>query len=404
MSYLKRSEQGATVIIVAISLLMLFGVVSLAIDAGFGYNERRGTLNAADNAALAAAWEDCNPTGIGPEAAALDTASANGYDDGSDTVDVDVVGLGDGQWQVAIAITTSGIFGPATPYAPDTLDIVSEAVALCDPTQFLGGNAIFAGASACNTNELALAGSNITINGAIHSNGDLQITGSSLNLSGPVTYRVSGNQGTQDTGPPRDYPIDIDISEYRPGGSRANGLYFPHTGVINNSWLVAEGHAEDLGGNSIRITQSGIYYSSFTTNNPNAAAISLQDVDVDPGVTVTFVAEGPIRLLGPVLNNLRGHDPIVPGGTVGMLFFSDHPGAPTCNPSVDAVRFSANAALTNAAGVIFAPNAAVQISSATVELDGSIIAYSVKTSGATLTVTYTTDAAFVPDYRVELIR
>jgi hypothetical protein len=250
-----------------------------------------------------------------------------------------------------------------------------------------------------------MSGSSITVNGGIHSNGDLRINAPAGNLilSGPVTYQGNGNQGSHEPGPAREYPIDIDISEYRPGGSRATGPnYVSHNGRITNSWLVSNGYAEWVGsgmGSGIRMLRSGIFYTSSTANN---GAIELQSVDGN-GHRVTFVAEGEIDIRGSN-TDLIGYDPIVPGGNVGMLFFSNYDGTPNCNPSLDAVRFSANASLVSSAGVIFAPNGHVQLSNATIELDGSIIAFMVKSSGASVNVTYQDDPAFVPEYRVELLR
>ena len=56
MWWVKR-EDGATVITVAITLVVLFGVGALVLDAGNLFWERRQLQNAADAAALAAAWD-----------------------------------------------------------------------------------------------------------------------------------------------------------------------------------------------------------------------------------------------------------------------------------------------------------------------------------------------------------
>jgi Flp pilus assembly protein TadG len=53
-----RSEEGATIVFVAITLLALFALASFAIDFGLLYSERRDLQNGADAAALAIA-EDC---------------------------------------------------------------------------------------------------------------------------------------------------------------------------------------------------------------------------------------------------------------------------------------------------------------------------------------------------------
>lgn len=406
----EQNERGAVLVIVASSMLLLLGFTALAIDAGIGYSDRRGSTNAADNAALAAAWEECNPVGgtAAPAAAALATAAANGYDNASADVEVTAQSLGNGEWQVTITRTNEGAFGVATPFADDELTVVSEAVALCDPTEFLEGMAIFAGAKGCPTEELGLSGSNIDVDGGIHSNGELQIQASanSPQLTGPVTYGETSNPTPPGDLDPieRDYPIDVDITEYRPGGDRADAAgsnYYSTAVSIDNDWLIDEGHAEEDPANpsGIRMLTSGIFYTS--NSSPNGA-IDLQSVNGN-GQAVTFVTEGEIKISGSNAN-LVGYDPIVSGGTVGMLFFSNYDGAPGCNPSLDAVKFSANAALIGSTGIIFAPNGHVQLSSATIELNGSIIAYMVKSSGASLSISYQNDPNFVPDYRVELLR
>ena len=88
-----HSERGGAAILVAISLFVLVGFAALAIDGGLGFDQRRGTQNAADNAALAAAWEACNPRDAAapdPVGSALAVAAENGYDDNDPEVVVTV--------------------------------------------------------------------------------------------------------------------------------------------------------------------------------------------------------------------------------------------------------------------------------------------------------------------------
>ena len=93
-------------------------------------------------------------------------------------------------WQVTITVVNDGVFGPAaTPYAGDSLTIVSQATANCITTQFLGGNALFAGhRHATQRVELDMSGSQMTVDGGIFSNGSLTVhTSTSRNpaLTGP---------------------------------------------------------------------------------------------------------------------------------------------------------------------------------------------------------------------------
>ena len=176
-----RAEAGAAALTVGISLLLLIGMAALAIDTGLGYAKRRVEQNGADNAALAAAWEVCNPSstyGGDAEAAGKAVALANGFDDSVADITVTVNPLGSDQFEVVISATNDTTFGKASPGA-GSLTVVSRAVAKCEVEPFLGGYAIFAGAdTSCNgAVELDLSGSSKIINGGVHSNGDIKNTG-----------------------------------------------------------------------------------------------------------------------------------------------------------------------------------------------------------------------------------
>ena len=226
-----RAEAGAAALTVGISLLLLIGMAALAIDTGLGYAKRRVEQNGADNAALAAAWEVCNPSstyGGDAEAAGKAVALANGFDDSVADITVTVNPLGSDQFEVVISATNDTTFGKASPGA-GSLTVVSRAVAKCEVEPFLGGYAIFAGAdTSCNgAVELDLSGSSKIINGGVHSNGDIKNTGSSTQINGPVTYfgDVQGDdipEATKVYGEPYDYPLDVTMDEFVPGGIRAS--------------------------------------------------------------------------------------------------------------------------------------------------------------------------------------
>lgn len=96
MRRLIRDERGATIVIIAMVLVVLLGLVGLAVDAGALYKERRELRNGADAAVLAIA-EDCaldaRPC---TDAVATDTAETfadlNAKDgaSGVDSVDLDL--------------------------------------------------------------------------------------------------------------------------------------------------------------------------------------------------------------------------------------------------------------------------------------------------------------------------
>ncbi len=72
-----NKEEGATAVTVALMLLVLFGMGALVLDAGNLFWERRQLQNAADAAALAAAWDFALGEGAVAEQSARTYASAN---------------------------------------------------------------------------------------------------------------------------------------------------------------------------------------------------------------------------------------------------------------------------------------------------------------------------------------
>ena len=56
---IRGGEDGQALAQTAITMMLLLAIVSLAIDVGLAYAERRHMQNAADAGALAGAWELC---------------------------------------------------------------------------------------------------------------------------------------------------------------------------------------------------------------------------------------------------------------------------------------------------------------------------------------------------------
>lgn len=403
-----KDEEGAVAITVAVCLLVLMAFTSIALDVSSGYESRRRTVNSADAAALAAAWEACNPVVSGapdPAGAALEVAALNGYDNAAPDVSISVVEVADGEFEVTIASRVGSAFGAAGGIDGDgAMTVVSRSVAACVAHPFLGGYALFAsGPGSCTGGvELDLSGSSKLINGGLHSNGEIKVTGSETEINGDVTHVGGSNYepSTQLADEPPN-PIDIEIGEFAPGGARASsaadiGAYVDATGsTIDNSYLTGNGYGSGTGG-SITIMHSGIYYTD--------GDISLNGATTAPGVQVTFVADGQISVQGS--GDFTAYEPLTGTGTdPGLLMFSNHltpsSGGPTC--SGNAVQWSvSNGTWT---GVIYAPNGAARQSSASnSSLNGSIIAYTVGLSGADFSITWLDNPGETPDYEVELLR
>jgi uncharacterized membrane protein len=100
MPYRSQKRRGTVAVLVALSLIPIFGVVAFALDAGLLLDNHRRVQAAADAAALAGAddlfknWSTNNGTDASNKgsASALSTALANGFDnDGvDDTVTVNI--------------------------------------------------------------------------------------------------------------------------------------------------------------------------------------------------------------------------------------------------------------------------------------------------------------------------
>ena len=122
-----HDEQGAALVIVAISMFMLMAVATLAIDGGIVQTDRRQAQNVADNASLAAAWAICE--GRDPSVAAFTTAAANGFENDGISNTVSVTDLGDGSAKVEITSTRDAEFGQAI--GTETLEVGASATAAC---------------------------------------------------------------------------------------------------------------------------------------------------------------------------------------------------------------------------------------------------------------------------------
>lgn len=393
MSLTDRSgERGATAFMVAAAMLLLMGFASLAVDAGMGLGIRRGAQNAADLAALAAAWQDCNPSGtLTSEWVAIDTAAKNGYDNSNPEVEVVPEEVGDG-WKVTITDTRDTTFGRVTPYAPDTLEVAAEATARCVEVGILGGYAVFGEASSCSVEVGISAGTSMTLDGGIHSNEDLtlNLVSGSPAVSGPTTYRgtASGNAvsgAVQYFGSAIEYPDDI--AGYTPS---AEDFFFPD-GITNDEILDHPSSLGTMNGSTLEITEPGIYR---TDEGVDLGDVRLAGDAASDGVT--FVADRTIRVRN--LENFRGHDDLTSNQGPPVAFYSTD--ATGCLPAIQI----GNDGDVTWDGIAFARNGAILVDTdGVVDVDGSLIGRRVGVRGQTIDITYIDDPSIEPTYEVELV-
>lgn len=284
------TERGATLPLVALSLVLLIGLAAIVVDIGNGRQIRRQAFAAVDAAALAAVV-DYNGTSATEAAAttrAIEYVDDNGFPPAATTINVtfSINALGEPCVTVHIqnypvATFFSRIWG--------TMQLPVSAISTgCQTPGDVTLPGLFAGGSCTGSGKaFVTSGNNNRMEGSIHSNFDAKESGNDNDLvSGTATYTsnpldVSGS-GTHWWDPatyvgptPQPWPVTFNISDYQPGGARA---------VAAGAW-----YYDFTGSNIIRSgnVQAGLYYTD--------RQIELTSVTVVPfnGKTgATFVTSG----------------------------------------------------------------------------------------------------------------
>ena len=171
---LRRNENGAVAVVVALSLVVLCGFTALTTDFGLMASTKQDMQNAADAAALAAASDIESGFGV-VEQTAKEYARLNGYDDDAPgvTVEVDLLTA----YTVKVTIREEVQMGFSTVLTGDNTRPVS-ATATAELTDIFGtcDYALFAGQRIEESGTgIEITGNNITINGNMHSNSDIDM-------------------------------------------------------------------------------------------------------------------------------------------------------------------------------------------------------------------------------------
>lgn len=149
-----KKERGQALILIALGLIVLVGFTALAIDGGNALADRRTAQNAADNAALAAAYSlAASNSQAQAETAALNIATTNGYTEGSSIVDVAIANV------PASACNNTGLGKDVTVTISSTVDTVFAPVVGIDEV----GNTVVAVARACESRNESLFWGNAVV-------------------------------------------------------------------------------------------------------------------------------------------------------------------------------------------------------------------------------------------------
>jgi hypothetical protein len=370
-------DEGAVAVVVALTLMVLMGMTAVAVDGGRLFVERSSVQNAADHAALAAAWEFCAE---GDEAASvaagLASAASNGMDSSSPTVEIAIEPLENDRWQATVASQIEAPF--AAVLGKDTMATSGTAIAGCTPgakpiegtetttvTQ-QHGYTIFAGGT-CSSKTIDGSGSNLTINGNVHSNRSIDWGGSNNVVNGLGTYV---NTATMDTSkitwnPSTDNPTKVSgtisydsivsykFADYAPDGDIAKSVppdqYHSKTGKWDLKKPIAP----------------GIYYT------PGDIVIGDSSLTAE----VTLVAGGEIDISGSNVNLSPYHG--------DLLAFSNS------NAGCDNTGIKMGGSTNKWVGTVYAPNAMIEYSgSVNSSVTGSLIGLHVRLNGSSSVFNY----------------
>lgn len=299
-AYAHSYEDGITAAIFAVALLVLLGMVALGIDGGRIYDERRRAQNAADHAAIAAAFASCTAGSTFAQAqdAGWASALANGYDrvtNNSVTI-TESGGAGSHEYTARVDTRIGATFGQVVGFA--NLDTNGTAIAQATGCDGGGGfGAIFSGGPCESGKGLRLAGSDMTITGGIHTNGSSQQSGSNSEFGDmtapvdPYTYAIaSGSSFTFASNYFEMNPPQLVAAEAWPTGwspTDADALFTQYQAFVSDASIPAAyrhsftGTPDTLSGDGVFLTTST---SKWTIKN------------IDAGAEVVIVGRGQIEI------------------------------------------------------------------------------------------------------------
>ncbi len=374
-------ERGTVVIWVAASLLGIIGIAALAIDGGNVYRERGHLQNAADHAAMAAAWDHCTG-GLDPVAVGVAQAAANGYV--HDGVDVSVVVQPDGgYWRATIGAGNDAYLSQLLGRS----NLATSATALAQCTATSGhGYAIFAGSRTCGDETLDWSGSDTTVDGDVHSNHQVKVGGSGNSVNGDATRVSSGGTAGgiswDTTGTARDWPVNYDILDFLPNSAGGNGSVQAATLAAGDAYAYVSGKLVlDDYANASGVVPDGVYVSG--------QEFDVGDSDLSGKVTLVAAPTSSNRDKGTIA--ISGSNQTFTPYWNGLLAFSDgrknDNAEHSDNCDFPAVKMSGSNSYWE--GIVYAPRGQIEFSgSSNSSINGSLIGYSVKLNGSSLNIAY----------------
>ncbi len=383
-SGIRNSETGSVPVLVALSLTVLFGFTSLAVDFGMMAACKQSMQNAADASALAAAAD--LTSGISAVRSTAGTyAAVNGFDPAKEDILLDIQ---HSPKTVTVTIQREMKMGFSSVLTGARTRTVS-ASATAEATTIFGGcpYAMFAGQRIEESGiGITITGNNIQINGNIHSNSDINMQHAVLGSGAVATAVRSVNpaaNGWHSNSIALDMPsfpsfekamrsmpgyvmLDGDVTVKKKGGfgelvDTAVAQFIAQGGSTNT--LYTEGLCIHVAGSL-----------TFLGNNASA---------YDADFPITLVVDDSIDLNGAPLNS----------NADSPLYIMSKNGDITVN--------GGGATFT---GILFAPNGDITLNGNNANFTGQIVAQNIRKSGGKITVAYQEDIdRFLPITKVHLI-
>lgn len=361
-------------------MLAILGVAALAIDGGNVYRQRGHLQNAADNVAMAAAYEDCTG-GLDPVGVGVSIAAANGYVDNGTTVSVVVAPEGS-YWRASVRAGNDTFFGQLL--GMDRLDTSATALAGCT-TAGGTGYAIFAASTTCGDITLDWSGSDTAVEGSVHSNDQVKVGGGGNSVIGDATRVDSG--GTPGsipwttTGTPLGWPVTYDVLDFLPISRGGNGSVEAATVAAGDNYVYVSGKLElknyAVGG----VIPDGVYVSG--------QELVVSDSNLSGNVTLVSAPTSSDRDKGTI--DFSGSNLNLTPYWNGLLAFSDgrKNNTATSSDNCDFAAVKMAGSNTTWEGIVYAPRGMIEYSgSSNSSLNGSLIGNTVKLNGSNLNITY----------------
>lgn len=382
---IRKNEQGSVPVLVALSLTVLLGFSSLAVDFGMMAACKQSMQNAADASALAAAGDLASGSNGTIHSTANTYAAINSFDPASDDTSMEVqVSRKD----VTVTLRREMKMGFSSVLTGVRTRTVS-ASATAEATTIFGGcpYALFAGQRIEESGTgISVGGNNIQINGNIHSNSDINMQHAVLSPGSVATAVRDVNPAANGW---RGNSIALDMPAFSSFETAMNSM--PGYVAISGDVTVKKG------GGFGELVETAV--AEFAAQGGSTHTLYTQGLCIHVTGNLTFLgnnastyyADFPITLVVDESIDLNGA-PLNSNADSPLYIMSKY-GDITVNGGGEHLT-----------GILFAPNGDVTLNGNDASFTGQIVAQNIRKTGGKITITYQEDIdRFLPTTKVHLI-